>query len=532
MTIRDGAGGSPGHRRPVAITPAGIAATILLAIVVAICIRLGFWQLSRLDERRERNAAVGARLGQEPIGDIARLADTTGVAYRIATATGRYDNERYVVLPGRSHRGVPGVYLIMPLRLDRRTDAVLVNRGWVPAPDAATINARDFTVSEPVEVRGLVLPLPRREQSLARRATAARPDSFVHVLYRIDEDALRAQFPYPLLDVMLQKQHVAGDPRYPVALEPPPLDAGPHLGYALQWFSFALIGVIGWFALVLRPRRPGPATQAALAACALFAAPEVVSAQLRPLEPLEWRIFDTDVVLIAGAGVGVLWDQPAPLAGTRGTLVEAGAYALTIRSARIAIQLGGTALWRFTEQDTTGAPVGVVEPADGVRQDAGPAFAYTAFRFSPDSWPADLVLRFGASLPTTSNESGLDRDRTDFFALLSARYTRGALSVSAENGVGINGTMRPGLPQSDVWTYAFGATYALRALTLSADVVGRQDGHSYVIRGNEDLRELRAGFDIGRTRWLRVRYVRGLESVASPAHGLRVSAGMLLTRSN
>ena len=115
------------------------------------------------------------------------------------------------------------------------------------------------------------------------------------------------------------------------------------------------------------------------------------------------------------------------------------------------------------------------------------------------------MLRFGATIPTTSNESGLDRDRTDVFALLSARYRRGALSLSAENGVGINGTMVPGLPQSDVWTYAFGAAYDLGGVVLATDFVGRQDGHGYVIRGNEDLRELRAGFDLGRAHWLRVR---------------------------
>jgi cytochrome oxidase assembly protein ShyY1 len=43
-----------------------------------------------------------------------------------------------------------------------------------------------------------------------------------------------------------------------VRLEPPPLGAGTHLGYALQWFSFALIGLTGWIVLLLRSRA-GPA---------------------------------------------------------------------------------------------------------------------------------------------------------------------------------------------------------------------------------------------------------------------------------
>ncbi|HEX2168544.1 MAG TPA: SURF1 family protein [Longimicrobiales bacterium] len=529
MTIRDSSEDAPRPERPIAITPAGIAGTIVLAVVVAVCIRLGFWQLARLEQRRTSNTAVAARLDQPPMGDIAALTDTTGLSYRVAAASGRYDNERYLVLPGRSFKGVPGVYLLMPLRLDGRSDAVLVNRGWVPSPDAATINARDFAVTRPVKVQGLVLPFPGREQSLAQRESPARTDTFMHVLYRIDENALRAQFPYPMLDVMLQRIGAPGEPRYPTALPPPPLDEGPHLGYAIQWFSFALIGVIGWFALVLRQRMPRAGTAAALAALATFAMPSAGSAQLRPLDPLEWRVFDQGVVFVGGIGGGVLLDHPAPLAGTRGTLLEIGSYSLAYRSSRIAIELGGTALWRLTENDSTQPAVAVVEPADGVRQDAGPAFASTAVRVSPDSWPVDLVLRFGGTIPTTSNESGLDRDRTDFFALFGVRYRRKGLTLTAENGVGINGTMRPGLPQSDVWTYAFGATYDLYPIVLAADFVGRQDGHSYVIRGNEDIRELRAGFDLGRARWLRVRYIRGMAEDASPAHGLRISAGLLLT---
>jgi surfeit locus 1 family protein len=513
--------------RAVTFTLAGIAGTIVLGAVIILFLRLGFWQLDRRAERAAINTAVAARLDQAPIADIDLLGDTAGLTYRVALASGTFDNERYIVLPGRSHRGVPGVYLLMPLRLTGRTDAILVNRGWVPSPDAATIDVTDFIVHDPVDVRGLVLPFPGRAQSLSERATSdTRAGEFRHVWFGIDERALRAQFPYVLIDATLQEIGPSAEAGYPVKLDPPPLDAGPHLGYAIQWFAFALIGVIGWFALVLRARATRTAAAIVMGA-ALCAAPEAAHAQLRPLDPLEWRIFDGDAAFIAGAGAGVLWDQPAPLAGTQGTLLEAGTYIVALRSGRIAIELGGTALWRLTENDVIGTPSPEVEPSDGTRQEPGGAYASTAFRFSPDAWPADLVLRFGASIPTTSDQSGLDRDRTDFFALLSARYRTGPLTLRAENGVGINGTLLHDLPQSDVWTFVFGATYALRPVTLHADLVGRQDGHTYVIRGNEDQRELRAGLDIGRSPWLRLQYVYGLSDF-SPAQGVRVSAGILL----
>jgi surfeit locus 1 family protein len=531
-------------RAPFRITVAGVAGTLVLAAVIIIFARLGFWQLARLEERRALNEGVAARLDAPPVGSAEALEDTVGLFYRVATVRGTLDDERSIVLPGRSHRGVPGVYLLMPLLLEDRADAVLVNRGWVPSADGATIEIADFAVNGPVTVRGLILPFPGATQSMAPAERLRRPDGdgFRRVWFAVDEPSLRAQYPYTLLPVTLQElPPAAGEaaaPKYPTRLEPPPLDEGPHFGYALQWFSFALIGIIGWFALVLRGRSGSRVVAPPLAgvlpplggmlllAALLLAAPQPAAAQLLPLDPMEWRAFDGETWLVAGAGAGVLWDQPATLAGTRGRLLEAGTYVLTVRSGRIAVSFSGVAVWRLSDEVIERPPMGPAQPPTGqARQDAGRAMAATLFRVSPDAWPVDVVIRFGATIPTTSDESGLDRDRTDFFALAGARYRRGPVTLSMENGVGINGTIHPSYPQSDVWAYMFGASYGLRTAAVVAELVGHQDGHSGTVRGNEDQRELRVGLDAGRRYWLRGRYVHGLGGVA-PEHGLRLTAGI------
>jgi surfeit locus 1 family protein len=532
---------APAARRPFSITPGGVAGTIMLVIVVAVCVRLGFWQVARLGERRALNQQVAARLDAPPVANVDALEDTAGLFYRSATVRGVLDSDRSIVLPGRSHRGVPGVYLLTPLLLDGRTDGVLVNRGWVPSPDAATVDIADFAISDVLTVRGLILPFPGRAQSMAPpERLMPRPDAgFRRVWFAVDEATLRAQYPYRLLPVMLQAlPPAAGEaavPRYPVRLEPPPLDEGPHLGYALQWFSFAIIGIIGWFAMVLRGRNPSrvvpprvpPLLVPLIVALAVASAAQPAQAQLRPLDPLEWRVFDKHTWLVVGAGSNMLWDQPATLAGTRGRLLEAGTYDVTFRSSRMAISLGGVAVWRFVDDDVERPPVYPARAANGrPRQDAGRAIASTLLRLSPAHWPADFVVRFGTTIPTTSDESGLERDRTDFFALFGARYRTGPLTLAMENGVGINGTVLPSYPQSDVWAYTFMASYDMGTLTPIAEIVGHQDGTSLTVRGNEDQRELRLGFDVGNEWWLRVRYVHGLSTFA-PAHGVRLSVGML-----
>jgi surfeit locus 1 family protein len=528
-------------RSPFRITVAGVVGTLVLAAVIIIFARLGFWQLARLEERRELNEGVAARLDAPPVASPAALEDTVGLFYRVATVRGTLDDEGSIVLPGRSHRGVPGVYLLTPLLLEDRRDAVLVNRGWVPSADGATIDISDFAVAGPVTVRGLVLPFPGATQSLAPAERLRRPEGggFRRVWFAVDEPSLRAQYPYSLLPVTLQElPPAAGEaaaPKYPTRLEPPPLDEGPHFGYALQWFSFALIGIIGWFALVLRGRSgsgivapPLAGVLLLLGGVLLLGAPQPAAAQLRPLDPMEWRAFDGAAWIVAGAGLGVLWDQPASLAGTRGRLLEAGTYAVTVRSGRIAVSFSGVAVWRLSDEVVEQPPAEPAQPpTDRPRQEAGGAAAATLVRVSPDAWPVDVVIRFGATIPTTSDESGLDRDRTDFFALAGARYRRGPLTLAMENGIGINGTIHPSYPQSDVWAYAFGASYAFRPGTVVAELVGHQDGHSRTVRGNEDQCELRFGLDTGRRYWVRARYVHGLGGVA-PGHGLRLSVGLSL----
>jgi surfeit locus 1 family protein len=201
----------------------------------ALFIRLGFWQLDRLGQRRERNKLVAARMAAAP----APWSDTTAVRYRRVRLSGRPDYEREIVLVGRSRGGSPGVNLVTPFRLAGSDTAVLVNRGWVYSPDATAVDHARWREGETLAVEGYVEAFTEpgpgdlpAHQRLARRLSHA---------------AVSARSPYPIAPVYVVAIDTGKVPRPDAPARPglPVPDEGPHLGYAFQWFAFALIAVVG-----------------------------------------------------------------------------------------------------------------------------------------------------------------------------------------------------------------------------------------------------------------------------------------------
>jgi surfeit locus 1 family protein len=217
---------------------------IAIALIVAVtCVGLGFWQLDRLHGRREINAMLAAR-GSEPTVPIRSLTPAA-LPYRYVSATGTYDPAHEVILSGRSLNGEAGNHVLTPLRLDDGS-AVVVDRGWVPLDmTGVPVTGTAAAPGGRVTVTGLALP----PDQVSAPAVSPAPT----IATRIDLG--RGDLPYSLLPVyvLLQSQQPPQD--LPAIVPVPTLDEGPHLSYAIQWFAFATIAVVGGAVLLLRDRR-------------------------------------------------------------------------------------------------------------------------------------------------------------------------------------------------------------------------------------------------------------------------------------
>jgi surfeit locus 1 family protein len=243
------------------LTRGGLAGTILMLLVAGVCIRLGFWQLDRLEQRRALNSAVAAGMALPPLeldsaSIAALLRNPEAFLHRAAIARGSYDWEKELLLRGRAHEGQPGVHVATLLVLDEADASLIVNRGWMPSPDAATADPRPTRQTGDVEVRGRIQLMPAEgEESTPSEVSVG--DTTISTFRRLDHARIASRAPKPLLPIYLELVDSSATGGL-VPVPGPVLDEGSHLGYAIQWFSFAAIAVFGFLIVLIRRRRsPG-----------------------------------------------------------------------------------------------------------------------------------------------------------------------------------------------------------------------------------------------------------------------------------
>ena len=129
---------------------------------------------------------------------------------------------------------------------------IFVDRGWVPlnvdqpgtaavAPPAGEVDVEGVLFASEGDPPGAVGGADTRETTLAR----------------VDLAKIQSQLPYPIAPdyLLLQQQSPAQPDGSPVPAPLPRLTEGPHLGYAIQWFTFAIIALAGFVILALRESR-------------------------------------------------------------------------------------------------------------------------------------------------------------------------------------------------------------------------------------------------------------------------------------
>ena len=231
-----------------------MVATVLGILLTA---NLGAWQLRRAAQKIALQDALEsrARLPALSDADLARTPEQAEQAepqhYRPVRLRGHWVPGRTVFLENRQMHARVGFYVVTPLQLAGRPEAVLVQRGWAPRDlrDRTLLPAVPTPPGD-VEVQGVIAPPPSRLYEFATGGVGL-------IRQNLDLEAFGAESGLRLAPLSVQQSDstaTTGDgllrewPR-------PAVDVQKHYGYAFQWFALCALtaGLYVWFQLV-RPR--------------------------------------------------------------------------------------------------------------------------------------------------------------------------------------------------------------------------------------------------------------------------------------
>lgn len=227
-----------------------LLATAITIAGIASFARLGFWQLSRAAEKNALQAQYAA--GQESVVELSAANAGSLVRYQRVRARGRYDSAHQILLENLpSAMGQPGYRVVTPFELEQG-GWVLVDRGWRRL-GATRSDIPDVTVNGGVRtISGQLSALPRPGVRLATGEAAAGWPRVMSYPERATIERALQRAVLPGL-VLLDADQPDGYERVWQAR----IDMGSerHLGYAVQWFAFAVLAVVLYVVMALRRGR-------------------------------------------------------------------------------------------------------------------------------------------------------------------------------------------------------------------------------------------------------------------------------------
>ncbi|PKO07441.1 MAG: hypothetical protein CVU41_01715 [Chloroflexi bacterium HGW-Chloroflexi-3] len=220
--------------------------TILVLIGVYVLIRLGFWQLDRLESRRQFNQHYLEQISSPIINlnDESNHQELLNMEYREVSVSGFYNFKNEIYLQNQAFDNIPGYRVVTPLKIDNNENLVYIERGWISLEDLKDIEVINSIYTQHQNIEGIIR-LPQSESDFGGISSNASESNSQFFLY-VDLDLLTTELDYGLLPIYVQLKDVSNNQKPYSKLPEIEITEGPHFGYAIQWFFFASLLGIGY----------------------------------------------------------------------------------------------------------------------------------------------------------------------------------------------------------------------------------------------------------------------------------------------
>lgn len=214
--------------------------SILILATMAFLVSLGFWQLDRADQKRTIEASI-QKANTGVVELIINQNELLNKEYYEVRLQGSYIGDKQFIYDNQIVDQASGYYVLTPFVLTGQSNAIMINRGFIPwngRRDQLADIAVDYA---PREIKIQVSkPIKRIELK-----TSDISNQFPVLIQAIDFDVIEEISSTSFVDV-IGLLDPSSDDGFVRKWEPYTGSIEKHIGYAIQWFLMALVlGIIG-----------------------------------------------------------------------------------------------------------------------------------------------------------------------------------------------------------------------------------------------------------------------------------------------
>lgn len=228
--------------------------TLLTLIVMALCIKAGLWQYNKAALKQALQTQLSAMLSEPPVTLPDKIAALEEWRYRRVKFAGAYDARYQVLLDNQVENTVAGYHVLTPMQVEGSQLYVLVNRGWIPKSVAQKgVQQQVPVVIDPQgrqQIEGdIALPAAK---FFTLEESPATDGQWQPVWQHLDMTRYAKSVPFAVQPFVVRLDAKSAAGGFVRNWPPPGERVSMHLGYAYQWFGFALTLLVIYIVLNLK----------------------------------------------------------------------------------------------------------------------------------------------------------------------------------------------------------------------------------------------------------------------------------------
>ena len=228
--------------------------TIATAVMLSVCIKLGLWQYNKADSRRVLQTQLSARLNEPAVALPADIIALESWRYKRVKFAGIYDVKHQILLDNQVQNTVAGYHVLTPMQVKGSNTYVLVNRGWVPRSAASVGEVpKPPTIDTPLDSQEIEgdIGLPATK-FFTMDTPPSSNEGWQQVWQNLDMVRYAKSVPFAVQPFVVRLDSKSNGGGFVRNWSPPGERVTMHLGYAYQWFGFALTLLVIYIVLNIK----------------------------------------------------------------------------------------------------------------------------------------------------------------------------------------------------------------------------------------------------------------------------------------